>query len=212
MDALQFFLKQHARLHSAAIGDAEGASLEDLVLDGLNEERLRLRPGEGLNSLAWLIWHMARTEDVLVNVVIAGRSQVLDDEDWLPRLRVPRRDIGTGMNEEEVSEFSSTVDVSALRTYRLSVGRRTQQVVGNLSPEELDEVVPASHLQKAVSEGAFAPNAGWVGERVWQGKTKGFLLGRNSIVHNALHLGEAMAIRSQADHSPGLSRKRLPWG
>ena len=198
MDAIQFFLKQHARLHSAAVGEAEGSSLEDLVLGELNEEQIRLRPREGLNSLAWLIWHIARTEDVMINVVIAGRPQVFDVEHWPNRLKVSRRDIGTGMDSDEVSELSAKVDIPALRAYRLSVGRKTQEVVRTLRSEELDEVVSESHLQKAVADGAFGPRAGWVVERVWRGKTKGFLLGRNSIVHNALHLGEALSVRSQA--------------
>lgn len=204
MDAREFFLRQHARLHSAAVGETEGASLEDLVLGGLSDEQMRLRPRDGLNSLAWLIWHMARTEDVLVNVVIAGRSQVFDAEDWPGRLRAPRRDIGTGMSDAEVSELSATVDLAALRAYRLAVGRRTQEVVRGLRPEALDEIVPASHLEQAISQGAFGPKAGWVVERAWQGRTKGFLLGRNSIVHNALHLGEAMSVRSQAGLGLGL--------
>jgi hypothetical protein len=60
----------------------------------------------------------------------------------------------------------------------------------------LGEVVDASDVRRAVLEGAFEPSAAWVGE-AWQGKTKGFLLG-SPIVHGALHLGEAMCIRSQA--------------
>ncbi|MFQ5946185.1 MAG: DinB family protein [Anaerolineae bacterium] len=198
MNALQFFLKQHAHLHSAGVGETEGALFEDRVLSDLNEDQIRLRPREGLNSVAWLIWHMARTEDVLVNVGVAGRSQVLDEDNWLDRLKVPRRDIGTGMTSEEVSELSAALDISALRAYRASVGRRTQEIVRALRPEELDEVIAESHLRRAISEGAFGPNAGWVVESAWRGKTKGYVLGRNSIVHNALHLGEALAVRSQA--------------
>lgn len=39
---------------------------------------MRLRPGPHLNSLVWLVWHMGRTEDVAVNLVVAGRDQVLE--------------------------------------------------------------------------------------------------------------------------------------
>ena len=37
--------------------------------------QMRMRPGTGLNSLVWLLWHMARTEDAAVNPIIAGREQ-----------------------------------------------------------------------------------------------------------------------------------------
>ena len=53
-------------------------------------EQLRRRPVKGSNSLAWLLWHMARIEDVAVNVVVANRRQVFD-EGWAERLKVPRR-------------------------------------------------------------------------------------------------------------------------
>ena len=58
---------------------------------------MRARPGAHLNSLVWLLWHMARTEDVAVNLVVVGRAQVLDDR-WTKRMNIPWRTIGTGMN------------------------------------------------------------------------------------------------------------------
>jgi hypothetical protein len=30
---------------------------------------LRARPAKGVNSILWLLWHMARTEDASVNLV-----------------------------------------------------------------------------------------------------------------------------------------------
>jgi hypothetical protein len=68
----------------------EGGSFADRVFGGLTDDQMRLRPAKGLNSLAWLLWHMARTEDVVVNVVIGRESQVLDDA-WLERCRGARR-------------------------------------------------------------------------------------------------------------------------
>jgi hypothetical protein len=62
------------------------------VLQGLSHEQVRLRP-DGLNSIAWLVWHMARCENAL-NLLLAGRPQVLDEEHWLPRLNVSIRDVG----------------------------------------------------------------------------------------------------------------------
>ena len=40
---------------------------------------MRVRPREDLNSIAWILWHIARAEDIILNPVLAGRSQVLDD-------------------------------------------------------------------------------------------------------------------------------------
>src|SRR5262249_60875424 len=84
---------------------------------------MRVRPGRGLNSLVWLLWHMARTEDAAVNAVVAGRDQVLDD-DWIRRMKVPWRIIGTGMTDDEVGEMTARADVAAARAYRSAGGLR----------------------------------------------------------------------------------------
>jgi len=60
----------------------------------LTDEQMRVRPREDLNSLAWLMWHIARAEDIFVNVVFAGRPQVFDDG-WTGKLGVTRRDFGS---------------------------------------------------------------------------------------------------------------------
>src|SRR6266850_981773 len=77
MDTRDLFLDQHALMHSAAVGGNKMSSAER-TFAGLSDEQMRVRPREDLNSLAWLLWHIARAEDILVNVVVAGRTQVCD--------------------------------------------------------------------------------------------------------------------------------------
>ena len=196
MDTLQFFLMSHARVHSTEVARAEGGSLADLALSRLGDDQIRLRPRDDLNSVAWLLWHLARAEDVAVNVLVAGRPQVFDGGDWPERLNVPRRDIGTGMTSEEVSELSAKVDVAALRAYRDAVGRRTREGAGALRAAEWQDGVDPALVERAIAEGAFGPNAMWVAE-LWRARTKAGVLGA-SVIHAAQHLGEAIVVRSQA--------------
>mgnify|MGYP003694216693 CR=1 FL=1 len=115
---------------------------------------MRMRPGPGLNSLIWLLWHMARTEDAAVNPVVAGRDQVLDDE-WMRRMNVPWRIIGTGMTDDEVTEMTARADIASVRAYRSAVGLRTREVVGTLRPEAWDEIVGVEDIRRAAAAGAF---------------------------------------------------------
>jgi len=102
MDLVAFFLGLHAATHA---GDVSGSpAVSERWLGGLSDDQLRLRPGDGVNSIVWLLWHMARTEDVAVNLVVAARAQVLDGA-WARRMRVPRRDMGTGMTSAEVAAY-----------------------------------------------------------------------------------------------------------
>jgi hypothetical protein len=77
MDAIDFFVLHYERLHRQVERD---------FLHGLGDAQMRLRP-PGLNSIAWLGWHMARCEDAL-SLVLVGRPQVLDEEDWLSPLNL----------------------------------------------------------------------------------------------------------------------------
>jgi hypothetical protein len=135
MDAVSFFLVQHASVHTSEVGGAP--SYFDRVLGGLTEADLRARPAPGVNSILWLLWHMARTEDASVNLVVAHRQQVLDD-DWVRRLGVPWRHIGTGMTDDEVSELTRRADVEAVRAYRDAVVHCTREVVRTLAPAAWD--------------------------------------------------------------------------
>ena len=92
MDALDFFLLRYAELHRR---------IPDEFFSRLTEAQLRGRPAPGVNTVAWLLWHTARIEDVGVNRFVADRAQVLDDG-WEERLKVGRRDVGTGMCDAEV--------------------------------------------------------------------------------------------------------------
>ncbi len=80
MDIRDLFLSQHAAMHSAAVGGNKMSAAER-TFTGVTDEQMRVRPREDLNSLAWLLWHIARAEDIMVNTILAGRSQVFD-EPW----------------------------------------------------------------------------------------------------------------------------------
>jgi hypothetical protein len=204
MDAAGFFLIQHASLHASDAGSAP--SYSDRVLAGLTEAEMRLRPVKGVNSIVWLLWHMARTEDASVNLVVADSRQVLDD-DWLRRLNVPWRHIGTGMTDDEVSELTQRADVAAVGAYRTAVARRTREVVSTLAPSAWEEPVGLADTARAAAAGAFGPRAGWtegVGFRPWQDQSRAARLAGAALRHNALHLGEIVTVRGLAGRGLGV--------
>ena len=191
MDLVDFFLRQHAAVHAS---DVSGRVFPaQRVFGEPSDDQMRMRPGQGLNSLVWILWHMARTEDAAVNPVVAGRDQVLDD-DWVHRMNVPWRIIGTGMTDDEVAAMSGRADIAAVRAYRSAVGLRTREIVHALRPDAWDEIVGVEDIERAAAAGAFRD---WVkGARYpWQGQTRGDQLANSALRHNAAHLGEAVTLR-----------------
>jgi len=185
MDALDFFLVRYDQVHRV---------LTDPAIKQLDDARWRGRPHPGVNTVAWLLWHMARVEDVGVNRFAADRPQV-HDEGWLGRLGVNRRDVGTGMSDAEVDEFSARVDLAALRDYWDAVTRRTPEVVASLRGGDLDVVVPKERVERVASaEGAVAPGAEWLTEFWAGGRTRAWVLAQTPLLHVYGHYFEARAV------------------
>lgn len=184
METTEFFLLHHARL-ATQIEDHFGK---------LTDDQMRLRPHPLMNSIAWLLWHSACGEDML-NVLLVNRPLLLDEGGWLRRLNVPRRDVGTGMTNEEVAEFSAMVDIGSLRSYHAAVGQRTEQIVRDLPPNQLNDVPPASQIYQLFHEGGvFGPQAR-AGEQFYAGKTKGWFLGHLGLTHPREHFAQGVLVR-----------------
>ena len=149
---------------------------------------------------------MARTEDASVNLVVSDGWQVLDD-DWARRMNAPWRTIGTGMAESDVADLTKCADIDAVRAYRTAVARRTREAVRALRPEAWEEMVGFADTARAAAVGAFARNTAWeagVGYRPWQGHSRAAQLAGSASRHNALHLGEAVTVRSLGGFALGV--------
>jgi DinB superfamily len=201
MDARDLFLDQHAVMHSAAVGGNKMSSAER-TFAGLPDAQMRVRPREDLNSLAWLMWHIARAEDVIVNTVVAGRAQVFDDA-WMKRLGISRRDFGIGMSSAEVTELTAQIEPGALREYRDAVGTRTREVVGGFKPTDWDGAVSADTVQRAAADGAFGARTEAL-SKAFPGRPRTLVLSGIALFHSAGHMGEATTVRTAGGFGTGI--------
>jgi len=196
VQALDLFLSQHAQVHTAAIAPQSGLwSFADEVWQGLDEAALRRIPSGEAHSIAWLFWHLARIEDVTMNLLLAGGSQVFTDG-WQERLKIDTCETGNHTLPDEVAALSAAIDLDALWAYRLTVGCRTREVVCQLPAEELRSKVSAQRLQRLNDERAVRPSAGDLLE-YWGGLTLAGLLLMPPTRHNFVHLNEGLRIRGR---------------
>ncbi|HEY7983021.1 MAG TPA: DinB family protein [Ktedonobacterales bacterium] len=199
MDARDFFLLQHARLHAAGISGAADVSFQDGLCEGLSAAQLVERPG-GMNSIAWLLWHITRFEDVVVNTVLRGAGEVLDGDDWLARLRLTSRLVGTGSGDDEVAVFGAAVAPEAVLAYRAAVGRATRAWVAGAADAAL-AAVPDVAARLARAPRALDERAAWVAA-LWANKTGYALLSLPILDHGHLHLGEARVTKAHLRRDP----------
>jgi hypothetical protein len=203
MEWKSIFLERHACTHSRAM-NAEGRwKEEDTIWGGLSDDELRTCPEGRFNSIAWLLWHMARCEDVAVNAMLRQEQEVLDRESWLPRLGVTTRHIGTGSPLAEVVEFSQQVDLVALRAYRASVGCATREWVETVPLALLEGCLARDVVPTVVARGDLGENALWVADYWVRGEwTKTGFLSWLAVEQHWYHIGEAWVTRTLLGH-PG---------
>ncbi len=192
--AQQLFFQQHAMLHRAEMAGAGLWSYEDEVWAGLSEPDARRIPPGAEHSIAWIIWHITRIEDVTMNMLVAGGAQVMLGGSWHEHMGVTPRHTGNAMPAQAVVQLSETINLEALHAYRLQVGRQTRAVVQRLSAAELTQQVTPARLQQLVREGAVLPAAQEVLD-YWGGLTIAGLLLMPPTRHSFIHLNEAMKLR-----------------
>jgi hypothetical protein len=193
---IQLFLSQHARLHAAEMALSEPWSFEDEVLEGLTGGQIRRIPPGIEHSIAWVLWHLARIEDVTMNLLVAGSPQILLEGNWLERLGVAVRHTGNAMTPEEVADLSNKIDIPALRAYRMAVGRRTRHIVKRLEPEDLKRKATGPRLQSLLDQGAVLPAARGLID-YWGKRNVAGLLLMPPTRHVIVHLNEALKIKKK---------------
>lgn len=110
------------------------------AVDGLSDEQLTARPAPDANSIAWLVWHLARVQDDHV-ADVAGTEQVWTAQDFVSKFDLPfdTSAIGYGMNSEEVGHVRAGAEL--LADYVKAVHDASVAYVATLTPADLDRVV-----------------------------------------------------------------------
>lgn len=97
-ESQNLFISMHASVHFSASSRLQEPTLLDSLWDGLQDHEFSIMPTEKAVTIAWDIWHITRIEDLTVNILIDGSSQILN-EAWLAKLqtkviRYRQRDVG----------------------------------------------------------------------------------------------------------------------
>ena len=72
------------------------------TIEGLTPAETRWQPTVHTNHIAWLVWHMARVEDVWVNRYLRGTPEVWTADGWADQFRMDAESTGFGQTMEEV--------------------------------------------------------------------------------------------------------------
>lgn len=178
---VEWVLAEHRALRAAYDFDVRMLVPRDLLTQ---------RPAGAANSIVWLVWHLARCEDAVVNALVRGAPQVLERDGWPGRIATTDTRIGTGFTAEEVDALSCAVDPGQVDAYWTAVRQATAAWLQRVPASELDRV-PPNRLDPA----SLVPSDGaWILDR-WRDKPASFLLSDAVIAHGYAHLGEMQTVR-----------------
>jgi hypothetical protein len=194
---MKLCLEMHAQAHTSEMSGTHDRTLEDEIWDGLDETAFRTMPTVKDATIAWNLWHLTRIEDLTANILIADGQQVMNDE-WLKKLNVTVRDTGNAMSDEEIIALSTTMDMRAMRDYRIAVGRRTREILKSLKPDDLKRKFTASQLQRIMDEGGLLEVEGskWLLD-FWGKKTVAGILQMPITRHQVVHINDSLKLKAK---------------
>lgn len=198
-ESIQLFLSQHSLLHSSSFGKTTNTTLEDVLLQDLKETVFRQYPAtipDTKNSIAWHYWHIARIEDMTMNILIADDNQIFHSENWSQKLNVPFLHSGNDMTPEEIRELSENICLTSLIDYRKAVGIKTRVIVSSLKPGQLNDRIEQIQINRLFEEQAISKKSTWLAE-YWGKKTVAGLILMPATRHNFLHLNKCIRIKEK---------------
>ena len=192
---IDLFLRQHAMVHCSEMSNMGLHSFADEVWQDVSDEMVRCVLPKFEHSIAWIIWHLARIEDMTMNGLLAGKMQVFHQAKWLRRLNITIQHSGNVvMDDTDVTGLSHVIDIEALKAYRLAVGRSTREAVRLLQLEDFKQKVDPAYLQELLDNGSVVEEASGLLD-YWGNLTKAGLLLMPATRHNFIHLNEALKVK-----------------
>lgn len=131
MDVASLLLELYGRIPPLARRAVEGVDL-----DGLTK-----RPSPDTNSIAWLVWHIARCQDVQVADILETH-QLWVTGDWAGRfgLEPDPGNSGYGHSPADVAKVRPD-QPEVLTEYLEAVAMRTDKLLEDVTPADLDRVI-----------------------------------------------------------------------
>ena len=175
MTALEFIHAELKRLHGM---------LDKAIVD-LTPAQLHTVPASHpkANTLAWIFFHYARTEDNVVRFVLQNRrATVWAAGGYAEKLGLPPVAQGTGMSTADAQALRLK-DVALFRDYMQKVWASTEDFVTRTDPTALDQVVTVKPLGEMPGVRA---------------------LGQTCVSHGMAHAGEIELVRTLIGAGPAV--------
>ena len=194
--AVLLFLELHGKLHLSEISNGDLNEV-DLLLNDISPQAYYTMPTLKDETIAWALWHIARIEDLAMNILVGATEQIFD-YNWKEKMNTPISDTGNALTDDEIVSLSKNLCISELIAYRNAVGKRTQEIVKGLSAEDMKRKVSTKALEKIRVEGGVTEQANsiWLLD-YWGKKDVAGILLMPPTRHIIMHLNDCCKWKQQ---------------
>ena len=111
------------------------------ALVGVDPLELTTSPATGSNTIAWLLWHMARVQDHHISEILSA-EQIWVAGDWAPRFGLAPDPNNTGYGHTAAEMAAVRPDgADVILRYSEAVDRRTTTMLERLTAADLERIV-----------------------------------------------------------------------
>jgi uncharacterized damage-inducible protein DinB len=148
----------------------------DEAIKKLSTDELAFRPKAHSNSIAFLMWHLARIEDLWINRILLGVKEVYELEGWDKQFGTQTQDNGFGYDLKKLDAWPAP-RTELLQSYAAAVRRKTQEYLTTLDENKLDQSMDFGRRKGTIGS-ALSHLITEVGEHAGQiGYIKGMIKG-----------------------------------
>jgi len=192
-------LSLHSMVHLSIMSGVDKKTFEDELWEGLDENTFRTSQNQKGRTIAYGIWHCTRIEDITMNLLVAGDKQIFNREKWQEKINSNITDTGNAMSEDNIMEFSKNINMEELKNYRIEVGRRTRDIVENLSTQDMKRNFDKHRLQRILDERAVldVKASNWLID-FWGRKNVAGIILMPMTRHQVIHINESLSAKKKS--------------
>jgi len=174
------------------------AKLDDSVRSVIPTQRWVEQVDDGGSSVAHLLLHLARHQDLAVATAIRDRAPLFAEQ--RSALGLSDAEPHAGLSEREDPSVTARVSLDALVVYVDAVFDATKTWLGRVDTEFLD-TMPDTARRLEDKADLSTQDVGWL-HRMWSDKPVWWLVQWPIIGHGHAHVGEAISVRNRMGLSP----------
>lgn len=198
-ESKKLILDIHAKVHSSDMSGINEPTYEDELWEDLDDISFRVSQNEKGRTVAYGMWHSSRIEDITMNLLVNGTDQVFTIGKWKEKINSKIIDTGNALTPDEILDFSKDIDMIKLKQYRNEVGRKSREIISNLTYEDMKRKFSEDSLKRILAEGAVldVEASNWLID-FWGKKNVAGIILMPLTRHNMIHINESFRAKKKA--------------